>query len=345
VQALFRYDQYITSVNQSHSHAVNTFVGHVFEVETRGMQPLLCKIQRDGEVVVAAQDGRVASLPTGAVMKAPDFTHLSWSVVVQSVQTACEQPFARHPQDADYFCGPRNNYRFHVTSRYDHREEILQRYLAESRAKRLVEFDRQKRQLHLFTEIGFTVLEGPRNVLGELRKFYFQERLRRAKPELIDVFNPTLSPYESDTWNMELKDATKRTVDNAMRPLLASWVGLDVVDLMAPIIHGPRLYHNGSQLHMHVDNFETHAFGIILHLGHLDLSDSGLPEPWPLVIFDHAGHKHVLPPDSQDHIVLYEAATCPHYREGHFHGREFANLFVHYAPKGWPETYLRSVEL
>ncbi|CAE7669270.1 unnamed protein product, partial [Symbiodinium microadriaticum] len=82
---------------------------------------------------------------------------------------------------------------------------------------------------------------------------------------------------------------------------------------------------------------ETHVISAILEVGHLLMKDQKTQTNWPLRIFDHAGQEHLIP-NSPGQMILYESSTCPHGRPDPFVGREMANVFVHFKPRGWPEA-------
>merc|ERR1712125_229610 len=97
----------------------------------------------------------------------------------------------------------------------------------------------------------------------------------------------------------------------------------------------------------------------ILELGHLeygypadfyDLTDAelskkvhdgsapGYDHQWPLEVVDHDNVTHFVA-NRAGQLIFYESATASHGRPTSFPGREFANVFIHFAPKGWPEEY------
>eukprot|EP00933_Yihiella_yeosuensis_P061615 TRINITY_DN64448_c0_g1_i1.p1 TRINITY_DN64448_c0_g1~~TRINITY_DN64448_c0_g1_i1.p1 ORF type:complete len:542 (-),score=63.99 TRINITY_DN64448_c0_g1_i1:75-1700(-) len=355
VNLLFRLDKVVGDVEPGGLLPWMTKVGQNFELESEGRQELLITIRRSGEVVFAVQDGYVANLPTGALIDGRLESKRSWREVKSLVSEICSRPFAGYPDDAAHFCrNKKHNDRFYVTSRYDYNETALWVELERNRKVQLTQINEQSRQLHKFTSTGFSVQKTPAKLISKLQSFYQKERLHSSLPEAGVIVNPTLSSFESDVWHIDLPEDIQKEVDVTLRPLVAGWAGLSSAELNLAAIHGPRLYHNGSSLHYHVDNRESHAFGVIIHIAHLSFqstpaesngnSNSRQPQQeqqrqrqtWPLIILDHQGVEHKLPADNSEEMIFYEAATCPHHREGIFIGREFANLFVHYAPQGWP---------
>ncbi|CAE7638986.1 unnamed protein product, partial [Symbiodinium pilosum] len=88
---------------------------------------------------------------------------------------------------------------------------------------------------------------------------------------------------------------------------------------------------------MHVDRQETHVISAILEVQHLLMKDQDPKTSWPLRIFDHSSSEHLIP-NKPGQMILYESSTCPHGRPDPFLGREMANVFVHFKPRGWPKV-------
>merc|ERR1712232_1253924 len=64
----------------------------------------------------------------------------------------------------------------------------------------------------------------------------------------------------------------------------------------------------------------------------------GYDHQWPLEVVDHDNVTHFVA-NRAGQLIFYESATASHGRPTSFPGREFANVFIHFAPKGWPEEY------
>ncbi|CAM9805187.1 unnamed protein product, partial [Hapterophycus canaliculatus] len=96
-------------------------------------------------------------------------------------------------------------------------------------------------------------------------------------------------------------------------------------ELVQTACYGVRVYTNTSWLANHVDTKATHAVSVIMQV------DQNVEEDWPLMIYDHAGNDYNITMKPRD-LVLYESATCVHGRPSSFHGKYYANAFVHYKP-------------
>jgi len=90
-----------------------------------------------------------------------------------------------------------------------------------------------------------------------------------------------------------------------------------------------RQYHRGSICGMHVDNPETHAFGIVYNV-----DQRNLDEPWPFHYVSHTGveHRAFLEPGD---LVMYESATSLHGRKEPLRGDEYAALYFHFRSPNW----------
>jgi hypothetical protein len=69
-----------------------------------------------------------------------------------------------------------------------------------------------------------------------------------------------------------------------LRPYHEAWAGIPLKGAMA---YGLCVHRNGSNLHMHVDQSNTHIISFILHADHDDDPES---ESWPIIIEDFQGY-------------------------------------------------------
>eukprot|EP00931_Biecheleriopsis_adriatica_P058017 TRINITY_DN34467_c0_g1_i2.p1 TRINITY_DN34467_c0_g1~~TRINITY_DN34467_c0_g1_i2.p1 ORF type:complete len:233 (-),score=37.66 TRINITY_DN34467_c0_g1_i2:48-746(-) len=193
-----------------------------------------------------------------------------------------------------------------------------------------------------FSKTGHEVAPIDAALMEELRAFWLEKRLTHSRPENHPKMDAALSGCQSNTWILGLPEDLREKVRAMVQPALAKWIGVNTEDMELINIHGIRMYMEGAVLHMHVDRRTTHAVSAILEVGHLEYgrpdTDWDRPEQWPLEIADHNGTRvHVASKAGQ--LIMYESATCPHGRPTPFPGREFANIFAHFRPKGWPEKY------
>lgn len=93
---------------------------------------------------------------------------------------------------------------------------------------------------------------------------------------------------------------------------------------------GIRIYRRGNMLINHVDREDTHLASAVLQV-HQEADDDG---GWPLEVISEKGDRHevFLQPGE---MVLYEGGKFQHGRPMRFRGKEFANVFSHFAPMHW----------
>ena len=91
---------------------------------------------------------------------------------------------------------------------------------------------------------------------------------------------------------------------------------------------GLRIYRRGSTLIDHLDIASTHIASAVLQVGQ-DVDEDG---GWPLeVIHPHKpGRTEVYLQEGE--MVLYEGARLSHGRPMRLKGKEFGNIFTHFAP-------------
>lgn len=97
--------------------------------------------------------------------------------------------------------------------------------------------------------------------------------------------------------------------------------------------YGVRIYRRGSMLIDHLDRMDTHVASAVIQVA------QDVDEGWPLeVIHPHfPGRREVYLQAGE--MVLYEGARLIHGRPKRFEGREFANIFSHFAPMDYHVSY------
>lgn len=325
----------------------NSFVGHRYQISVDGYQSVNVTMKRDGSVVFrATADG--IEVEKGGALTDPSIRHSGpeWEQMASDFRSRCQRSFVNHSEDASYFCSHRFDHRLHVEAHADYTEQMWHAKMGRDLPGHVGFMTQQPQEFNKFTKMGFEVGQAPPDLLAELRAFYHQGRIRDSMPENHPVFDQTLSGRESDTWMLSVHGELKAKLEGTMKPIIAEWAGMREEDLQWTATYGIRLYHNSTVLHMHVDKRETHVLSAIIEVGHLTRLESPPDaeavgeesEYWPLHIRDHSGEEHVVP-NHAGQFILYESAVCPHGRPDMFMGREFANVFVHFSPTGWPDKY------
>lgn len=182
----------------------------------------------------------------------------------------------------------------------------------------------QSRLVPKFTEVGFEVVDAPKEIF---------EKLRNAVETGIEKWNTLPSEGNIDVIyhpeGMEPKfvplGSVQKEVIDALKPLHEAWGGME---LRATSAYGVRLYQNGSSLVMHHDKVATHVISSILHIAHSYDDDD---EPWPIEIEDHEGNLHSVALEPGQ-MLFYESAKCLHGRMTELKGKYYGSIFLHYAP-------------
>lgn len=321
----------------------DTSAGHRFAIEIPGFEVREVVVKSSGKVRFRAKDGWGISV-TGEALYEDALENQRagprWESHLDQMREECERAFVGHADEAKYFCS--HDDRLHVTSAFDHTDQFWEKLMKPKTKERLRRNRLDPRGVHNFTDVGFEVRATPEDVLTELRQFYMRDRLK-ANPENHPFDDPNLSGRESDTWLLGLPNRLKNKVIEAVKPIVAEWSGLPIDELEMTAAYGIRLYHSGSILRRHVDRIDTHILSAIIEIEHLGVegaegNDENGRRSWPLQIMDHAGKEHNVP-DNAGQLILYESSTCAHGRETPFRGREMANVFVHFKPKGWPKKF------
>lgn len=198
---------------------------------------------------------------------------------------------------------------------------------------RLVNNRKQPEGLPQFTSVGFKKITVPDDV-WDLIKTYYEENKDSPKKEKWGQNNVFTNNVEAPSYMVNLPEngKLKEQIFEGLRPILEEWSG---VELVQTACYGVRVYTNTSWLANHVDTRATHAVSVIMQV------DQDVEEDWPLMIYDHAGNDYNITMKPRD-LVLYESATCVHGRPSSFHGKFYANAFVHYKPKD-PEKWTKFI--
>mmetsp|Transcript_23241 Transcript_23241/g.41974 ORF Transcript_23241/g.41974 Transcript_23241/m.41974 type:complete len:394 (-) Transcript_23241:66-1247(-) len=323
-----------------HEHSEDSFCGHTFALMEGGRRQD-AHIKSAGKLLLHAEDDAIVIDNSGAAMKSVDENDPRFIEIAKKSRAKCEELYANSDADRNYFCHRRFDDRMYITGRMAFSDSEWDSRFWKGHSERTEKLERQPSKYMTFTKVGFKVSQIPGGLLQTLRRYFNEGRLSKSKPENTGVLDPNLSGRQSDTWLLDLTPGLRQEVENTMRPILADWARLPASDLRLTAIYGVRMYHNGSVLYTHVDREETHVLSAILELEKFALdpvAEALGHEDWPLYINDHAGKRHKVP-NRPGQAILYESATCPHGRDDVYHGREVANIFVHFAPQGWPKKY------
>lgn len=339
------------TVLPGHAGSQDTWVGHVFEVAAEGAIPERFEVVENGHVRCSLdRSGKVIQLEfewDEPDNRADAYQGPRWDALVEEARTMCLEDLAEYPGDASHFCDESIAFtttRGSLRSKFDFDEPTWKKAWMEKHAERRQEIWQNPRGMTNFSEQGFAIRAIPASLYEELWDYWRNFRRSDSRPEDHPHLDPNLSGRESDTWVLPIPGEMKELLQRTMRSFIAEWAKIDPDKLVLTAIYGMRLYRKNAKLHMHVDRRETHVLSAILEVGQLGWSQPGLDEgrghaeDWPLEIMDHhSGVHHVASRPGQ--MILYESATCPHGRPSKYPGRESANVFVHFRPRGWPDDF------
>ena len=161
----------------------------------------------------------------------------------------------------------------------------------------------QAQAQHNYTSVGFKKIRAPPEVWDPIITFYNNNKGKQVN-ENWPRGNTYVNHWTAPSAMISMEDgrlrgsgaALKRTVWNAVRPILEEWIGGK--RLKETSLYGIRLYTNQSVLATHVDRLPL-VTSCIINV------DQDLDEPWPLEVYDHSGKAHNVTMEPGD-MVFYE---------------------------------------
>lgn len=323
----------------------STHVGHIFELKVGDLPGKQVRVSSDGTVTFAALNGQVhvsgEAVQEGRTLGHTLYNGTKWEAILQDVRTKCREVFAKYPEDQAHFCSRKHDRRIFTQAKFDYSDEEFAQVMVSKHKERIQLNAQQPVELHNFTDVGWKIEWLPKDIHDEMLAFHKKTRTTSSHPENQPATDACLSGRESDTWVSQVPQRLGRKIFAHVRQRIHEWTGVPEDDLIETALYGIRMYHHGSVLYSHVDRVKTHVLSAILVVTRRDPEDA---IPWPLTIMDHYGKVHEIA-DEPGQLILYESATCAHGRNTPFLGREIANVFVHFKPKGWPEEYTVKAEL
>lgn len=344
-------ERFVTTVEVGETMAETTGHGHRFKLSERDgkgnpaivtirQQPVTtfkCGKVPEGHIVCTEEDrDERPGRERGNLYAGPE-----WERLVQTLKQECKTLHEKTKEDEEHFCEDLDytNWVYaqckHDLSPWEFRERFREPRMRQEQAMR-----EHPQIFKKFTHRGFDLTAVPADLLNELQTFWKEGRRVHSRPQQSPMLDGALSGCQSNAWDLPLPLEMHARLFDTLRPLVARWAGLQADDLEGTALYGIRMYRNPSLLNWHVDRQDTHVLSAILEVGHLAYgSDENYsPVDWPLEIYDHNGTLHKVP-SKVGQMIYYESAVCPHSRPTFYEGREMANVFVHYRPKGWPKGY------
>jgi hypothetical protein len=191
------------------------------------------------------------------------------------------------------------------------------------------------RSLPRYTRTGVKVLTLHADIRRDLDHFAAASIPgRRGRREKIPVGFVWRDPGSTARDDLLLIDPLPKSIEEKLRAFLTDeigkWTGERNIEHTAT--YGVRKYGNGAVLKVHTDRPLTHALSAIVHVG-----SSEQTEDWPLHVYTHGSGdpQTVYMAPGKNDCVLYESATVPHGRPVSYKGSSYANVFLHWRPRGW----------
>lgn len=272
---------------------------------------------------------------------------LFWKDVVRerlaTWEASCRRASA-NPDDAEWYCGKRHQYRTHVLAAAVLEPEHVAALPQPSEVAQITRpvADRGDRSRAAnFSRHGFA---GPyavanASLVERLQEWYRKSRTQHAFPgDSISSqgYFGVASLIRSDVWILVVPDHLRLPLVAACQTTIAEWAGL-MPEELEPMFagHHARIYRRHASCPMHVDrrpeNVET--LSCVYHLGSWHGLSAGYPE-WPMHFESHAGHIVQLSFRGPGELLVYEASVVPHGRPTDLAvSEEYVNVFIHFIPR------------
>jgi prolyl 4-hydroxylase len=184
-----------------------------------------------------------------------------------------------------------------------------------------------------YTYTGFAKVQTPSSIQDILEDFFVANN-KHQNTELWDSTNTYINHWISPTSMLNamsddprilhsLSHEERWKVVNGVQLILEAWTKSSLV---LTSIYGVRIYKEGTILAPHVDKLPLVTSAIINIAQDVD-------EPWPLEVIDHLGVARNITMEPGE-MILYEGHSVIHGRPYPLKGKFFANLFVHFEPRG-----------
>jgi len=142
--------------------------------------------------------------------------------------------------------------------------------------------------------------------------------------------------WAAPTYMVSVEDKTlkgggsglKKKIWDLAQSTMEEWTG---ESLTGTSLYGIRVYKEGAVLSPHVDRLPLVSSAIVNVAQDVD-------EDWPIEVIGHDGRAHNITMKPGD-MVLYESHSVIHGRPYPLKGRFYANVFIHFEPRGHTERH------
>jgi hypothetical protein len=194
--------------------------------------------------------------------------------------------------------------------------------------------------------VGYEVRPLPDDLQALLLEYLDKHRETRRRLKF-SASSPEDYIIYGNTELVPLGTMQQRGVLMAMRPVLESFCGCQLN--AAGVVHGIRIYRNGSKLVEHLDWPDTWVISASIHLRTIHHTAGGGGGGWPFVLRSGwewwRGLKGTAVTHGEGEALLYEGSRLWHSRLEPLQADEYAALFVGFVPEHYPSEAPLSTRL
>jgi hypothetical protein len=260
---------------------------------------------------------------------------------------------AQHPhvKESDSLVGKQQLYEATIQGCRDY-------YYANPKACNDMEYDRiqmnliQPKLMVNYTALGFSKQRLPPHLVGLLQHFWEtsqdeddQGGEQLAKKESWNEGNTYTNHWQSPTYMLNIPSTSlhatgdlRTEIYRTVEKMINQWINGDEEqnkeEFVATSLYGIRIYKEGCLLAPHVDRLPLVTSAIINVAQDVE-------EDWPLEVYGHDGKIYNLTMNPGD-VLLYESHSVIHGRPFPLKGKYYANIFVHFEPKGYTQRFYQS---
>jgi len=194
---------------------------------------------------------------------------------------------------------------------------------------------RQPQSMQNYTANGFKKIRTPDHIYQELLSFW-EANNENQTAEKWNRGNVYTNNWAAPTYMVSVEDdklegggpVLKQKIWNLAQSTIEEWTGQS---LTGTSLYGVRVYKEGAVLSPHVDRLPLVSSAIVNVAQDVD-------EDWPIEVIGHDGRAHNITMEPGD-MVLYESHSVIHGRPYPLKGRFYANVFIHFEPRGHSERH------
>lgn len=176
------------------------------------------------------------------------------------------------------------------------------------------EIEEYKGELKKYTEIGFQIVDVPKDVFGIIQDFYDRSKM------VLETYEGK-EHYIKEPCYLQDINAYPEKVEYIKKSLLSLHEEWANTKLEPAVVYGIRSYSKGSQFKIHRDRQDTHHIASTIPVR----KDSS----WNLDIQSHDGQWHEVDVPIGK-MIMFESVRCAHGRTTPLTGNYYDNMYAHY---------------